>query len=908
MIVPTISVLCFGNRITTITPPPNTDVVAQPTLTIVHPPNTAVKSQPTLTIVNPPYTDVVAQSDLTIVNISDNINDYQSSNIPKYDKFEITLDIENTVASNLQVPFDPALDTIPGMSTANPYFNGISVDGIFLPPGKNDWDHDAYIQPAFYYQDFDHQVKGDLDWIYPKDQYSWRIRFAPNQTGQWQYKIRAQDSSNHPNWAESPIHTFTVSDSNNPGFIKVSKNDARYFEFDNGSYFPALGYNLNYRRIDWVNPIQANQQEFSALNQNGVQLIRTWLTFWGINPGSEPWKNYVGFSPLNFEVPFNGSGQPAGNAIEDPQTGSQLYMRLLGSWNRCVVWGWESAPMPLRRNATYQIDMRYKIKHIAEPSNPSLPHGLTIKLGGWNPHNNNMGCDNPEWGQKLIPSLTGVDNIWKTVSNTFNAPDSDFTWVHVALENLPDSTPKDNTDQTEVYIDTISIREVIGSGQLGPNIVTTSDMDTHYSMQQRNSYALDRVLELAEQNDIYFKFVINEKGERYHNLTNFLGESFEDNDVRCTTDENYCMRQDHSYGNWHKMTKVRWLQQAWWRYLQARWGYSTAIHSWELFNEGDPFHSAHYTLTDELGKFMHCRAFDVSIESGYGQKCNYNHPNDHLVTTSTWHSYPRDQFWNNPDYPNIDYADIHQYLDEDDPEELPYFNDAALFTQNTSMSVGALQSNGSGKPIMRGETGFIFTNMPDGDLLGQNADGGLWLHNYIWGGINSGGFIESFWNSPPTQNQIDDENSGTGHDHRHIFKKYLDFIEDIPMNNGHYTDVDASLVNGSPLRVWGQKDTHNNHAHIWIQNPQNTWRNKVDNKNPSPISDTITISGFSPNTTLHIQWYDTYTGSPASTQTLTTDAGGNLSFTINNLTTDTAVKVGFINVQTEIYLPIIVGD
>jgi hypothetical protein len=549
--------------------------------------------------------------------------------------------------------------------------------------------------------------------------------------------------------------------------------------------------------------------------------------------------------------------------------------------------------MSLKPNTTYQIDMRYKIKRMAEPSNPSLPHGLTVKLGGWNPENNNMGCDNPEWGLKLVPSLTKVEDSWNTASNTFKAPDSDFTWVHIALENLPDSTPDDNSDQTEVYIDTISIREVLGTGQLGPNIVTTSDMDTHYTMQQRNSYALDRILELAEQNNIYLKFVINSKIERYHNLTNFAGESFEDLDVRCATDENYCMRQDHSYGNWHEMTKVRWLQQAWWRYLQARWGYSTAIHSWELFNEGDPFHSAHYTLTDELGKYMHCRVFGIEVESDYGQKCNYNHPNDHLVTTSTWHSYPRDQFWNNPDYPNVDYADIHQYIHEDNPEQLPYFNNAALFTQHTSMSVGALQPNGSAKPIMRGEAGLVFT---DDDQVNVIADEGLWLHNYIWGGINSGGLIESFWNSPPFQTLIQSNNPGNGHDHRHMFKKYLDFIKDIPLNNGYYTDVDASLVNGSSLRVWGQKDTQNNRAHIWIQNPQNTWRNKVDNVNPPPISDTIIISGFSPNTSLSIQWYDTYAGSPSSTQLLTTDADGNLRLDINDLTTDVAVNVEPIDV------------
>ena len=98
------------------------------------------------------------------------------------------------------------------------------------------------------------------------------------------------------------------------------------------------------------------------------------------------------------------------------------------------------------------------------------------------------------------------------------------------------------------------------------------------------------------------------------------------------------------------MTKTRWLQMAWWRYVQARWGYSPNIHSWELLNEGDPASSAHYQLADELGRSMRQYA-----------------PNHHLVSTSFWHSFPRDAFWANREYPNVDFADIHRYVDEDSP-------------------------------------------------------------------------------------------------------------------------------------------------------------------------------------------------------------------------------------------------
>ena len=37
-------------------------------------------------------------------------------------------------------------------------------------------------------------------------------------------------------------------------------------------------------------------------------------------------------------------------------------------------------------------------------------------------------------------------------------------------------------------------------------------------------------------------------------------------------------------------------------------------------------------------------------------------PSRHMVTTSFWHSFPNLEFWSNPDYPDIDYADMHAYI------------------------------------------------------------------------------------------------------------------------------------------------------------------------------------------------------------------------------------------------------
>jgi hypothetical protein len=121
-----------------------------------------------------------------------------------------------------------------------------------------------------------------------------------------------------------------------------------------------------------------------------------------------------------------------------------------------------------------------------------------------------------------------------------------------------------------------------------------------------------------------FKLVVLEKGTAFQKIKNeggFLDSNERDN-------------ANAFYGVGRQVNQVRWLQQAWWRYLQARWGYSPNIHSWELTNEGDPANGNHFALADEFGRFMHCRVFGIDVAPKDGARCDYQHPNahyDHLL-------------------------------------------------------------------------------------------------------------------------------------------------------------------------------------------------------------------------------------------------------------------------------------
>ena len=110
-----------------------------------------IEPAPALSLVQP--LEVEAASALAITEVSDNRGDYRGSSIPRFARFEITFQVENTVAKNLQFPYDPKPPI--GVDPSDPAYQGISVDALFTPDG---W-KTAYRQPAFYYQYFEDQVK-----------------------------------------------------------------------------------------------------------------------------------------------------------------------------------------------------------------------------------------------------------------------------------------------------------------------------------------------------------------------------------------------------------------------------------------------------------------------------------------------------------------------------------------------------------------------------------------------------------------------------------------------------------------------------------------------------------------------------------------------------------------------------
>ncbi len=488
--------------------------------------------------------------------------------------------------------------------------------------------------------------------------------------------------------------------------------------------------------------------------------------------------------------------------------------------------------MAVRPNTRYQVSVRLRTVGITGPAMAGLPFGLTVKTS-------QGGGDTA-----VIPHVSG-DNPWTVLTGSYQSGANQhfIGWFTLAMEN---------TTGGAAYIDEVSIREDLGGGSLGPEMLRKNNPNYHLYFDQARSWDWDYILDQCAAAGIYLKLVVLEKNEHIYNSIDAQGA--------------YTPTPDNNNFYAAANTAVRRYHEYFWRYLAARWGYSPAVHSWEMLNEGDPYNGNHYNQAEAFGAAMH------SLE-----------PSRHLVTTSMWAAYPATGFWGNPSYPNVDYGDLHAYISTGalgaSTPEGPLDYDTALYTKAYSMLNGAFAPGGAGKPIIRGEAGIDYVgNQTERADLALDTNG-IWLHEYLWGQLNPGGMYDLYW----WMDNIRRLNLWPA------FLPVRRFLSDVALNSGRYADAQA-VTSDPALRVWGQKDVAAGRAHLWIANKAHTWKNVVDGAQIASVGGIVYIPAFTTGG-FNVEWWDTYNGVITLRQIFTAGVGGLALPLPQAITTDVAVKV-----------------
>ncbi len=229
---------------------------------------------------------------------------------------------------------------------------------------------------------------------------------------------------------------------------------------------------------------------------------------------------------------------------------------------------------------------------------------------------------------------------------------------------------------------------------------------------------LDGMVELAEQRGISIQLVLQHHGQ----FSTKVNPNWADNpyNIANAADGGWLRAPEDFFTD----AEARRLTRNRYRYIVARWGYSTAIHSWELWNEvqwTDGWNKNHDAVVQwhrEMAQYL--RDAD---------------PFDHLITTSS-DFIGFKQLWSMPE---IDLVQMHAYAES----VLP------------AMEKAMKRLRAFGKPVLIAEYGLVAEgNIPEiaPDALPEpkrtQVLTGLHLHNGIWSAFHmkSGGHLW-WWDS-----------------------------------------------------------------------------------------------------------------------------------------------------------------
>ena len=565
---------------------------------------------------------VITPGESQVLNLTNNGADYEGSSvnspqIPKYEKFELTFDVNwyhNREFSNPAQKYDPITD-----GTINPYWpydpnpaantqenidsrgdgtmpvepgKGISIDGIFTSPTG-----EKIVQPGFYYQDYEYEQKtkaedgSKYDWYYPKGSPVWKIRFTPQNSGDWQFEIRVVEASGTTTYIPAQntfaMTTETLSNQNH-GFAKVSSNDTRYFEGSDGTYLNLIG-----RSADSYD----TYSHYTQLKELGVNFIRPW------------WQGSQG--PVLFGLSGQGGAHGWGDhrliiTGEEHRDNRLFSGKLTGSasgasaYNNTVI---------VKPSTNYVMSAWVKTVNL----NGSGEYGVTL---GGSPYQNLTCTQN---------CLLKGDNDWTEVKYSFTtkADQESFGWPSVSISG--------NTTGNAYFSD-LSIKEDLGNGILSPELTWRSNLDAEQDYSQLESYKADYMVSTAKANDIYLKIVLEEKQDILFGniLKNGKGGSIQEYSGNLY--DNVFASETHA---------SRTYQQYYWRYIIARYGFATNIHSFEFNNEADPNSTSHQNAVIAMANYF-----------------NTNDPSKHLVTSSNYSEFPV-ALWSNQ---TVGYSDLHMYI------------------------------------------------------------------------------------------------------------------------------------------------------------------------------------------------------------------------------------------------------
>lgn len=201
----------------------------------------------------------------------------------QYEKVELAL--EETVSGYVEEHY-------------NPYnYSQINVYGVFTSPSGKE-----IKAPGFWYRDYDITINTQYDYIggvsgtpsTSKDEiqglekaefkgdFHFRLRFLPNEAGNWTYTIKVEEKGYEVQSLTGSINVNEYTDETYRGIVAIDETTNRHFVHGNGSTFVPVGLNMCW----WTNSSRKTFDYdvwFDKFSDNGGNMVRLWMATWGFS-------------------------------------------------------------------------------------------------------------------------------------------------------------------------------------------------------------------------------------------------------------------------------------------------------------------------------------------------------------------------------------------------------------------------------------------------------------------------------------------------------------------------------------------------------------------------------------------------------------------------------------------------
>jgi hypothetical protein len=176
----------------------------------------------------------------------------------QYQKYEVVIDLTGAYAN----AFDPEELNIQAQ--------------VITPSGR------GLVARGFFYQDFRRARSGETAGLppllrdtVPVGKPDFRVRLCPTEVGRHTWKLVVKDRNDRK---EAGPFTFTCEKSTEPGFIRPSKANPLYFQFDNGqTYFP-IGHNVCWSIAE--KSVAEYDRFIPRMGAAGENCVRLWMASW----------------------------------------------------------------------------------------------------------------------------------------------------------------------------------------------------------------------------------------------------------------------------------------------------------------------------------------------------------------------------------------------------------------------------------------------------------------------------------------------------------------------------------------------------------------------------------------------------------------------------------------------------